>query len=109
MLYGYVNGPAAAAELRPALSWKTRIVQVKRVGAGQPVSYGGTFVTSRPSTLAILSVGYADGYSRALSNRGHVLVGGTAGSLGGGGCVGLQNGRGACGGRGEKSGGGALL
>ena len=78
MLYGYVNGPAAAAELRPALSWKTRIVQVKRVGAGQPVSYGGTFVTSRPSTLAILPVGYADGYSRALSNRGHVLVGGRA-------------------------------
>ena len=76
MLYGYVNGPAAGADLRPALSWKTHIVQVKRVGAGQPVSYGGTFVTSRPSTLAILPVGYADGYSRALSNRGHVLVGG---------------------------------
>ncbi len=76
MLYGYVNGPTAAADLRPALSWKTRIVQVKRVGAGQSVSYGGTFVTSSPSTLAILPVGYADGYSRALSNRGHVLVGG---------------------------------
>ena len=78
MLYGYVNGPTAAADLRPALSWKTRIMQVKQVGAGQPVSYGGTFVTSRPSTLAILPVGYADGYSRALSNRGHVLVGGRA-------------------------------
>jgi len=78
MLYGYVNGPTAAADLRPALSWKTHIVQVKCVGAGQPVSYGGTFVTSRPSTLAILPVGYADGYSRALSNRGHVLVGGRA-------------------------------
>ena len=61
MLYGYVNRPAAAAELRPALSWKTRIVQVKR-----------------PSTLAILPVGYADGYSRALSNKGHVLVRGRA-------------------------------
>jgi alanine racemase len=78
MLYGYVNGPTAAADLRPALSWKTRIMQVKRVGAGQPVSYGGTFVTSRPSTLAILPVGYADGYSCALSNRGCVLVGGRA-------------------------------
>jgi len=78
MLYGYVNGPTAAADLRPALSWKTHIVQVKCVGAGQPVSYGGTFVTSRPSTLAILPVGYADGYSRALSNRGHVLVGSRA-------------------------------
>src|SRR5207249_3912682 len=40
MLYGYVNGPSAAADLRPALSWKTHIVQVKHVGAGQPVSYG---------------------------------------------------------------------
>ncbi len=78
MLYGYANGPSAATDLRPALSWKTRIVQVKRIGAGQPISYGGTFVTSRPSTLAILPVGYADGYSRALSNSGHVLVGGRA-------------------------------
>src|SRR2546430_9947254 len=93
MLYGYVNGPAAAAELRPALSWKTRIVQVKHVDAGQPVSYGGTFVTSRPSTLAILSVGYADGYSRALSNTGHGPVGGTAGSILRRGFLGLPGGR----------------
>src|SRR2546430_10396124 len=89
MLYGYVNGPSAAADLRPALSWKTHIVQVKQVGAGQPVSYGGTFVTSRPSTLAILPVGHADGYSRALSHRGDLLVGGRAVPIVGRGCLDL--------------------
>lgn len=76
MLYGYSTGSPAAADLHPALTWKTRIVQIKRVEKGQPVSYGGTFVAPRPSTLAVLPVGYADGYSRALSNRGHVLIGG---------------------------------
>src|SRR5207245_11395140 len=91
MLYGYVNGPSAAADLRPALSWKTHIVQVKHVGAGQPVSYGGTFVTSRPSTLAILPVGFADGYSRALSNREHVLGGGRGVTVVGRGCVNLRD------------------
>jgi alanine racemase len=76
MLYGYSSGPAPSAALRPVLTWKTRVLQVKRVEPGQPVSYGGTFVTSRPSTLAVLAVGYADGYSRALSNKGRVLIGG---------------------------------
>lgn len=76
MLYGYAPGTVSATDLRPALDWKTRIVQVKHVPSGQAVSYGGTFVTTRPSTLAILPVGYADGYSRGLSNRGHVLIAG---------------------------------
>src|SRR2546426_4558841 len=78
MLYGYDTGPGPAADLGPAFAWKPHIVQFNRCGEGQPVSYGGTFVTSHPSTLAILPVGYADGYSRALSNRGHVLIGGRA-------------------------------
>ena len=43
---------------------------------GQAVSYGGTFIAKRPTTLAVLAVGYADGYSRALSNRGRVLIDG---------------------------------
>ncbi len=76
MLYGYSSGPAPSADLRPALAWKTRIIQIKKVDKGQPVSYGGTFVAPRPSTLAVLPVGYADGYSRALSNNAHVLIGG---------------------------------
>ena len=76
MLYGYASGPLPCADLRPALTWKSRVMQIKQVNAGQRVSYGGTFVASHPSTLAVLPVGYADGYSRALSNKGHVLIGG---------------------------------
>ncbi|MDR2192160.1 MAG: alanine racemase [Endomicrobium sp.] len=60
--------------LKPVLSWKTRIIAIKRVPAGFCVSYGRTFVTSRESLIATLPVGYADGYSRLLSNKGDVLV-----------------------------------
>ena len=74
MLYGYAPGVLQAPELRPALTWKTHVVQVKRVMPGQAVSYGGTFIAKRPTTLAVLAVGYADGYSRALSNRGRILI-----------------------------------
>jgi len=74
MLYGYAPGALTSADLRPALTWKTQIVQVKRVATGHAVSYGGTFIAPRPTTLAVLAVGYADGYSRAFSNRGQVLI-----------------------------------
>lgn len=60
--------------LKPVLTWKTRIGQIKAVPAHQPIGYGGTFHTTRPSRLAILPIGYADGYDRHLSNQGHVLV-----------------------------------
>jgi alanine racemase len=60
--------------LRPSLSFKTRIIHVKRVSAGVNISYGATYVTDEPCTIATLSVGYADGFSRALSNKGVVLV-----------------------------------
>ena len=62
--------------LKPALSWKTRIAYVKSVSQGTGISYGCTHVTSTPSIIASLPLGYADGYSRKLSNRGQVLVGG---------------------------------
>jgi len=62
--------------LKPVATWRARLVQVKRVPAGTPVSYGRTFVTKRESVIGTLPVGYADGYPRALSNRGRVLVGG---------------------------------
>lgn len=64
----------APVELRPVLSWKTRVAQVKEVPAGASVAYGRTFKTTRPSRLAVLPVGYANGYDRALSARAHVLV-----------------------------------
>ena len=61
-------------KLKPVLSWKTRVVQVKTVAKGSFVGYGCTYRTTRPSRLAVLPVGYYDGYSRSLSNAGHVLI-----------------------------------
>jgi alanine racemase len=76
MLYGVPPDPALAerAALEPGMRFRTAVIQDKRVPAGTPVSYGQTFRTERPSTLATIAVGYADGYPRALSNRGQVLV-----------------------------------
>jgi alanine racemase len=62
--------------LRPALTWKTRIAQVREVPEGAAIGYGCTVVTRRPTRLAILPVGYSDGYDRGLSNLAHVLIGG---------------------------------
>jgi alanine racemase len=83
-LYGYSlaftrgGEPAAVARLplRPVLSWKTRVLTVKDVAAGEAVGYMGTFVTRAKSRIAVLPVGYADGYPRLLSNRARVIVGG---------------------------------
>ena len=83
-LYGYslafTRGdlPTAVAELalRPVLSWKTRVLTVKEVGAGEAIGYMGTFVTKSRCRIAVLPVGYADGYPRLLSNRARVIVGG---------------------------------
>jgi alanine racemase len=75
-LYGAHPEPGLphAEGLRPALAWTTALDHVRRVPAGSPISYGGTFVTSRPSALGLVPVGYADGYRRALGNRASVLV-----------------------------------
>ena len=56
--------------------FKTRVLQIKELEAGSGISYGHTFVTRRKSTIAVLPVGYADGYLRKLSNRAEVLIGG---------------------------------
>ena len=76
MLYGYnpLEAGAVKADLRPVLSLTTRIAFLKKVPAGVPISYGRTFVTNRESLIATLPIGYADGYSRALSNKGEALV-----------------------------------
>ncbi|MFN8612378.1 MAG: alanine racemase [Vulcanimicrobiota bacterium] len=60
--------------LQPALTYKTRIAQLKRVPEDSSIGYGCTFVTQRPTTLAVLPVGYYEGYDRHLSNCGEVLV-----------------------------------
>jgi alanine racemase len=76
MLYGLYPMPKMAerVELRPVLSWKTRILQLKELPGGSIVGYGESFVTKRRSLVATLPVGYADGYQRLFSNRGRVLV-----------------------------------
>jgi alanine racemase len=78
MLYGYhtLAKDEAAPELRPVLTWKTTIAHLRRIQPGDSISYNRTFVASRQSHIAVLPVGYADGYNRLLSNRGMVLIGG---------------------------------
>ena len=68
---------ASPVSLQPALSWKARIISLRRSPEGEGVSYGRTHIVDKPTWLATLPVGYADGYSRALSNRGEVLIDGT--------------------------------
>jgi len=61
-------------DLKPALTWKTIIAQIKNLSAGTPVGYGLSERTSRDSKIAILPIGYYDGYDRKLSNVGNVLI-----------------------------------
>ena len=62
--------------LKPVLSFKSRVSFIKKIGAGEPISYCGTFTTKTESVIATIPVGYADGYSRLLSNKAKVLIGG---------------------------------
>jgi alanine racemase len=64
----------ARIDLKPAMTLKSRIIHLKRVGKGFPVSYGATAQTPQPTTIATVSIGYADGYNRLLSSRGRMLV-----------------------------------
>jgi alanine racemase len=79
-LYGYhpagrvEPGDQTAASLMPAMSFSSRILQVKTLPAGTGISYGHTFRTEQQIRLAVVPVGYEDGYSRSLSNLGQVLV-----------------------------------
>jgi alanine racemase len=76
MLYGSYPSPTfqALIPLKPVMTLKTRIHFLKSVPAGTKISYGGTFTTKRESLIATLPIGYADGYSRHLSNHGEVLI-----------------------------------
>jgi alanine racemase len=83
-LYGYylpfqragreVSGGTLRLPVKPILTWKTRILSLRNFGANQPLGYGATYVTKAPAHVAVLPVGYADGYNRQLSNRGRVIV-----------------------------------
>lgn len=76
MLYGIFSHPPLARRIRltPVLTWKTSVLQLKKVPKDFRVSYGGAFVTRRESLIATLPVGYASGYKRSLSNKAAVLV-----------------------------------
>ena len=83
-LYGYylpfqragreVSGGTLRLPVKAVLTWKTRILSLRDFGANQPLGYGATYVTKAPAHVAVLPVGYADGYNRQLSNRGRVIV-----------------------------------
>ncbi|MCD7895745.1 MAG: alanine racemase [Planctomycetaceae bacterium] len=75
-VYGYIAPAEMAGEmpLRQALSWKSSVIQVKEYPAGHTLGYDRTYTTSRPTRVAILPVGYADGYRRENSNRAMVLI-----------------------------------
>ncbi len=78
LLYGaspfFPANQAQQIGLQPVVSWYTRIVQLRSLPAGTAIGYGQTFVTQHPSLIAILPVGYADGYNRLLGNRAQVLL-----------------------------------
>jgi len=76
MLYGSYPSPSLKDKiiLRSVMSWKSRVADLKKVPGGFFISYGRTFSASRPSLIAAIPVGYADGYSRFLSNQGEILL-----------------------------------
>jgi alanine racemase len=73
-LFGVEPHKGLCPELRPVMQVRTEIVAVREIGSGQPVGYGATWKASRPSRIATIPMGYADGLSRAQSNTGSVLV-----------------------------------
>jgi alanine racemase len=75
-LYGLAPSPdlVPALELRPAMRWRSAVTMTRRIGAGEGVSYGLRYAPVRETTIATVCVGYADGYPRALSESGRVLI-----------------------------------
>lgn len=80
MVYGNLPDPTTepTVPLEPALTWTTRLSFVKRVPAGETVGYGRTWTAPRETWIGTIPVGYGDGFSRLLSNRGRVLIAGSS-------------------------------
>lgn len=78
ILYGYYPGHDQERSLavKPVMEFLTEVVFLKKVKAGQPLSYGATYVTDRDTVIATLPVGYGDGYNRLLSSKGIILING---------------------------------
>jgi alanine racemase len=85
-LYGYVSpargdAPPQLLDVKPALTWKAKLLAVKDLPEGALVGYGGTFRTPRPMRVGVLAAGYADGVFHRLSNRGKVIADGQITSI----------------------------
>ncbi|MDA0219312.1 MAG: alanine racemase [Proteobacteria bacterium] len=74
-VYGGNPTPEAANPMAPVVTLRARIIQVREVGAGESVGYGGHFTAQRPTRVATIPVGYADGYLRSLSGQGSARIG----------------------------------
>ena len=74
LLYGYPPAIAPACSVRPVLALRTELEVVTELPVGHDIGYGRTFITSRPTRMALIPIGYADGYPRGLSNKAHVIV-----------------------------------
>jgi alanine racemase len=71
------NQPDKSIDIKPIMEWKTKVVLIRDLPGGVPISYGRTFRTDKPTKIAVLPIGYADGYPRILSNQSDVLIRGT--------------------------------
>lgn len=73
-MYPSTEVDPSVLDLRPALRWESRITHLKTLEPGREIGYGGTYTTTRPTRVATVPVGYADGYRRNLSGRFYVLI-----------------------------------
>jgi len=81
LLYGYFSpargaAPARVLNVKPALTWKASVLEAKDVPEGALIGYGGMFCAPHAMRIGVLAVGYADGLSHRLSNRGHAIAAG---------------------------------
>jgi alanine racemase len=73
-LQGAGAAEAKVPDLTPVLSWKTRVIALKDLECGQAIGYGAAYKTTRPTRIAVIPVGYGDGFSRHLSSKGRVII-----------------------------------
>jgi alanine racemase len=84
MLYGaspFAPGHPAAAQLQPVMTLESQVIAVRDLPAGEPVGYGGTFVTPRPTRVGVVAMGYADGYPQFAATGTPVAIDGQPGRL----------------------------
>lgn len=87
MIYGYNPVPGVVADLKPVMSLKSHVSTYRHLKAGETVSYGARWTAQRDSVIAVVPIGYADGYHRVLSNQAHVLFAGKRAPIAGSICM----------------------